>query len=531
MKLGARLFAATLPLLTLGLACSQASQEPIEGDEGAQTSSDFSCVRTTPIAEDGYDQILDADASRAKLAPVAQPSEAAVNAAMAKVGAHVAAIRAIDPSKRRTERFSDKHRGEFSEPYCLFHAATKPVYGTVVLFHGFNDRPLQQAKLASYLFHSGFNVYNVHLAFHYLVPGTENWPRTVYQPAMLAANAQKLKSPSLQPIIARLALKFSEGNTPTLSDLTAADLTEINTALAQPPFPISSETFAKAWANPTSTDFKTLFVTPNSAAPPKTAGEILAAAQTADYMSFITEARARISEVAELGPVFLGGLSVGGALALAAAADDGGKNVKGTMAHAPWLKSIDASNNTQTSLLAPLDKDINRVKQGSYPMVWGNHQIPFSPASIAADLALGSWTGVNAAKLVKIPTAMIVTDAEKSAHNPSSQALHEGLVAAAGGAVPHVRAAYPPADKIGHALTDPENYANGNLDDPNNAERWNSRWRQLYQESFRFYTSGAIDSQNLFTSDPKVQDARIPVVKCKASQWDSDKQGRCTASD
>ncbi len=531
MMFRTRICAASLPLLALGLACSQTPPEPIDQAEGNQSASDFECVRTAPIAADGYDEILDANPSLAKLADVATPSAEAVSASTKKIAAHVGAIRALPQNKRRVEVFSGKHRGTFSEPYCLFHAPTRPVYGTVVLFHGFNDRPLQQAKLASYLFHSGFNVYNVHLAFHYLVPGTDSWPRTVYEKDVLAANSLKLQSPALRPIVARIVLKFSEGLAPSLEDLSPGDLSAINGALQQQPFPITTESFANAWANPTSAEFKTLFGVPSSGPAPATADGILAAAQKADYASFIAEARARISEVSGLGPVFLGGLSVGGAVALAAAADDGGAHVKGTMAHAPWLKSVNDGNNKQTSLLAPLDQDINKVKAGSYPMIWGNHKIAFSPASIAADLALGSWVGANAAKLVGIPTAMVVTDAEKSAHNPSSQALHDGLSRAAAGRVPHVRAAYPAEDKIGHALTDPENYANGDLTDANNAEHWNTRWRQLYQESFRFYTSGKIDSTNLLTADPRSQDATIPQVKCRATEWDADKGERCSASE
>lgn len=66
-------------------------------------------------------------------------------------------VNAVPGDIRRHEVYSQSSRGKTPEPYCLFHAAGKAIYGTVVLFHGFNDRPHQQAKLASYLFHNGFD--------------------------------------------------------------------------------------------------------------------------------------------------------------------------------------------------------------------------------------------------------------------------------------------------------------------------------------------------------------------------------------
>ncbi len=530
MKLSARSL-AILPLLSLGLACGGTSDEPLGVGQDEQVAATF-CVKTKAISEDGYSELLEADPSKAKLAPSVAPNAAKIAAASKKIFAHVSNIRGIDPSMRRREIFSAKRSGQLSEPYCLFHEADKKVYGTVVLFHGFNDRPLQQAKLASYLFHSGFDVYNVHLAYHYLVPGTAHWPRTVYRDDVLKSTADKLEAaksdPTFAPIFAKIALKFSEGKTPTVADFSADDFAKINAVLSAGPNPVSTQTLKDAWADPTSAAFKQLFKTAPQGPEPTSSDLLVAAAQAADYMAFVTEARARIAEVSDLGPVFLGGLSVGGTVALAAAADDGGKNVKGTMAHAPWLKSVDANNNSQTSLLAPLDSRINNLKAGSYPMKWGNHQIEFSPASIAADLALGSWTAGKAAKLVPIPTAMIVTDAELSADNTASGQLNAALVANAQGKVPHVRAAYPAADKVGHALTDPENYTKEN-EDPANQEHWNTRWRQLYQESFRFYTTGAISEDNLLRKDPSVQDPTLPQVRCSASEWD--KGGRCTASE
>ena len=81
---------------------------------------------------------------------------------------------------------------------------------------------------------------------------------------------------------------------------------------------------------------------------------------------------------------------------------------------------------------------------------------------------------------------------------------------------------------MGHALTDQENYSKEN-EDPENKEHWNTRWRQLYQESFRFYTSGTISQENLLRADPSTQDPSLPQVRCAAAEWD--KGERCTASE
>lgn len=519
---------ALLPALSLGLACS-ASPDDSGLAEGQANAAAF-CVRTAPIAEDGYSELLEADPAKAKLVAPVAPTEAQVGAAAAKVLAHVSTIRGIDPSKRRRETYSAKQRGLFSEPYCLFHEPKKKVYGTVVLFHGFNDRPVQQAKLASYLFHNGFNVYNVHVAFHYLVPGTAHWPRTVYRDEILKSTMAKLAvakaSPTYAPIFAKIASTFAEGK--SLADFSADDIAKIDEVLQQQPNPISTQLIAAAWADPTSAAFQQLFKSSSPKAAPTTPELVLAAAQAADFTAFITEARARIAEVKGLGPIFLGGLSMGGAVALAAAEDDGGTNVKAVVAHAPWLKAVGASNNSQTSLLGPLDSQINALKPGAYPMKWSNQQIEFSPASIAADLALGSWIGGHAARLVPIPTAMIVTEAEKSADNEASGMLHLALAQGAQGRVPHVRAAYPAADLVGHALTDPENYPREN-EEPGNVEHWNVRWRQLYQESFRFYTTGTISEANLLQADARIQDSTVPAVRCAAARWD--KPERCSGTE
>lgn len=515
---------AKLPLLALCLAaviptsvaCSTQTEEADEPLAEAALNED-NCIRENAIESDGYTELLEADASlvtRKRLSStgtleadpekVARPTSEQLARSMNKIAAHKARIRAQVPeSARRRELYSPSTRGQKPEPYCLFHAAGKAVYGTVVLFHGFNDRPHQQAKLASYLFHSGFNVYNVFLAHQYMVPGTEFWPKTVYKPEVLATVQGKMSAPANQAVLAPIMPRLSAG-APTPEDLAVLD------SVLKPE--LSMGMLQEAWADPAGPAFQKLFASHQAS----TGQSLDESARQSDYLDYVREAQARIAEVTDLpGAVFVSGLSVGGTTALAAAAADGGKRVRGVMSHAPWLSPIDPAARTQLVFAAPLDENIRAVG-GSYPMQWESHKINFSPASVAANLALAAWTtrAENLRTLAAIPTAIIMTDAEDSADNTSTDKVHAALSQDPRVAGLHVSAHYPKELKVGHALTDPENY-------PQEAKT-NLRFRALYQESFRFYTQGRIDKDNLMLTG---QDPALPKVACKTPDYPHRCQG------
>ncbi|MBS2014759.1 MAG: hypothetical protein JST00_17860 [Deltaproteobacteria bacterium] len=511
--LRARLFALALPLLSVVACAPSEAAEDEETSEGAFTVR--SCIVEQPVAADGYAEIREADPSlvtrkrvneRGELeedpVKVVRPTAEDLRGAMTKISKHLDRIsREVPDSARRREIYAASQRGKKMEPYCLFHAPGKAIYGTVVLFHGYNDRPHQQAKLASYLFHNGFNVYNVFLANMFMVEGTDYWPKTVFRQDVLATLLGKLSAPENQTVLQPILPRLQAGT------LTSEDQLALDRILGPE---LSLEALAAAWREPGGEKWKRLYQTHM----PTETESLVDAAHRADFMDYVRDASARIAELSDLpGPIFVQGLSVGGTVALAAAAFDGGRRVKGVVSHAPWLQSVDPKNNTQLMVAGPLDSLVSAAG-GQYPIRWETHRIAFSPASVSATLALGTWTkgAANVETLAAIPTAQVVTEDEDSADNGASADLHASLVARAPLAPLHVRLAYPRDLRVRHAITDPENYREGDPAGPS----WNRYWRTLYQESFRFYTTGTMSAENLLRRE---LDPALPKPACVMTEF------------
>lgn len=509
-RLRAGFFALSLPILSLSYACAPATEAAPEDGTTEDAFTVRDCVKEQAIATDGYNELREADpalVTRKELGAngeliaddqkVVRPTTDQVQGAMKKISQHLDQIeREVPDSIRRRETYSQSSRGKKPDPYCLFHAPGKAVYGTVILFHGYNDRPHQQAKLGSYLFHNGFNVYNVFLANMYMVPGTDYWPKTTYKPEVLATLQRKLAAPAVQTVIQPILPRLQTGA------LTPEDVIAIDRILSPE---LSTSTIKEAWSKPGGSAWNQLM-----ASHEPTAGESLVdAARQADFMAYVRDAAARIADLADMpGPLFVSGLSVGGTVALAAGAAEGGRRIKGIVSHAPWLASVDPKNNTQLMIAGPLDAAIGAAG-GQYPIEWESHKIKFSPASISATLALGSWTAQpeNVKTLARIPTAQVITDDEDSADNNASGKLQAALTSDPRVADLHVRVAYPKELHVRHAITDPENYKDGDPAGPS----WNKYWRTLYQESFRFYTTGAMKQENLLRKTP---DPALPKPAC-----------------
>lgn len=519
MRVRSRLFAACLPVAAVvgaqfTTACAPSDAPTPETSEPEFTARN--CIVEAPLRGDGYTEILEADAAkvtRKRLGAdgslvedpdkVSRPSQPQLTAAMTKISKHLDRIqREVPESARRTELYSTSTRGSKPEPYCLFHAAGKAVYGTVVLFHGFNDRPHQQAKLASYLFHAGFNVYNVFLANMYIVEAhglagdrdaTGYWPKTVYKPAVLATAQAKLGAPENQAKLAPVIARVQAGQ-----PLTDTDNATIDSVLGPE---LGSAALTAAWKNPGGAEWAKIYAVRE----PKAGENLMDAARESDFMDYVRDATARIDDVADLpGPIFVGGLSVGATVALAAAEADGGRRVRSVIAHAPWIQAINPQDNQTGRLVGPLHHQVAALG-GQYPIRWQNHDIGFSPASISADLALGAWSAKpeNLAKLARISTAMVVTDDEDSADNAASAQVHGALAGDPRVAALHTHVAYPKEMHVRHALTDPENYVE--------AANWNRQWRSLYQESFRFYTQGTMNAERMMKT---AEDPALPKTAC-----------------
>jgi alpha-beta hydrolase superfamily lysophospholipase len=506
-----RRIALALPLLSLTFACSTSAPADDEPESADEAFTERNCIIDQPIRSDGYTEIVEADpskVSRKRLGAngaleedpdkVVRPTEPQVKATMSKISKFIERIENEVPAEaRRNEVYSQTNRGHTPEQYCLFHKPGKAIYGTVILFHGFNDRPHQQAKLGSYLFHNGFNVYNVFLPNMFMVQGTDYWPKTVYKPELLATVQAKLAVPenqaALQPILPRIQS----------GALTPEDMQVIDRVLSPE---LSMDKLKRAWSDPESAEFKELYASYT----PSGRESIPEAARKADFKAYVRDASARIAELSDMpGPIFISGLSVGGTVALAAGAAEGGRRVRGIVSHAPWLQSIDPKNNQQVMLAGPLDNLIGMMG-GQYPIQWESHRINFSPASIAASLALGSWTArrENIMTLARIPTAQVITEAEDSADNVASGKVHAALTMDPRVAALHTRVAYPTSLGVRHAITDPENYRDASDGRPGS---WNRYYRTLYQESFRFYTTGTMSQENLARRE---EDPALPKVAC-----------------
>ena len=60
---------------------------------------------------------------------------------------------------------------------------------------------------------------------------------------------------------------------------------------------------------------------------------------------------------------------------------------------------------------------------------------------------------------------------------------------------------YPASANVGHAMTDPEGYP-AEFTSQDQGGSWNHYWRTLYQEAFRFFTTGNVDQSEPRTCPP-----------------------------
>lgn len=512
------LLAVSLP----ALACKTSTKRSAVKDVNAGGIS-RPCIVETALRDDGYDQLMPAEESRVTRQiftgtgfvedqqKTVAPNANEVNLTMGRISAYIDDInnRASEgDSSRRVEIY--RNTGGTPEPYCLFHKPLEPIYGTVILFHGFNDRPQQQAALASYLFHSGFNVYNAFLVNHWRVPGTAFWPKTAYRLDVLERVKTELEKPENAAAIAVLKNHLESPNT-SPEHAQPGTLDEEDTGILDQilaPAGLSSSDIKDAWTDPGGPSFRKLFNFDN--------GNLNS--PTPDFLTFITDAQARLDDLKAMpGPVFISGLSVGGAVVLglaeaevAANPDPRNRRIRGVISQAGWLKSISDDTQSQVMLVGPLDDKVTAAG-GSYPISWPNHKVEFSPASIAATAALGSYVTreQRVAALATVRTAFITTNVEVSADNKAVKKLFDAMNAG----IPnyHQYVEYPAGHNVGHAMTDPENYR-GEEAAGSGGNHWNVYWRTLYQEIFRFYTTGKIDQRQLFS---KEQDNALPRVACK----------------
>jgi len=242
--------------------------------------ADDNCIQNGPV--DGYPF----DIRNANV----QVSQDALNQTMQNIYTHIHEEEATPDNIQRKEA-----DGSIKRSYCLFHPASQAVYGTVIFFHGFSNRPEEMSKLASYLYNSGFNVYNPFLSKHYEVPGHTYWPKLLYR----------------------------------------AGIT---------PQSVGPDRILNAIQHPDISDFNVLF----DNVPHESVGQ--------NWTGWMDDAQRRFHELDPMpGPIYLVGLSLGSSIALNLGAIDGGNRIKGIVAHAPYLQEHDPTRRQQIMLGGPLD--------------------------------------------------------------------------------------------------------------------------------------------------------------------------------
>jgi esterase/lipase len=410
------------------------------------------------------------------------PSVAALDAVSARIRAHVASRRGLPylpagADRDRAEggpyrREDEAMPGRYPESYCLFHAAGVPVTGTVLLFHGFNNRPHQQAKLASYLFATGFNVYNVLLSGHDALPARDAWPKLLYRKRILDAVEARLRDdPSLRRDFLELLADFGSGRA-----VPRERVHRTVDALLPPPY--TAEVLLEILEKPGARDFRELVE------------------EGTGWNAYLVEARARLDELSAMpGPIFLAGLSVGATVALELAAEDGGRRVSGVVASAPYLRSASTELRERLLLLGPVGDRLDAVLglRDFNTSKFTAASPRFPNAAATAHHALGSYLrGEERVRgLAKVPVLFVLTEADDSADNALTRSLVDRL---RDGPAPQVLS-YPRAYAVAHALVDPEDYPD--LEIP--ADRGGGRnrfWKSLYQEHLRFFSSGRADEIN-----------------------------------
>lgn len=377
------------------------------------------------------------------------PTAEQINQAKQAIDAHVQSIS------------SNPERREGAYPYYLFHEPGEPVLGTVLIFHGFSAKPHQCWRLADYLFRNGFNVYQPSIAGHTLINPAKNWPQVDLKPEIANPLKEKAQNdPVLQVYLANLA-NNPEAVTPLQQAAIVARLVTIEPRLLE---------IIQAIETPNDPNFGTYY--------------------SSSHLNYLLDAKARLAEIDSLpGPVYTVGLSVGGAtaLGLAAARPD---RVKRTVAYAPLLKVYGVDRRYYVNLAGPLD-----IKE----MGWDpNLQFPVG-ALTAAD-RFGSSVVLSpefVQAIQQVPTFLVLTENEDAADIQTNQDFFEKIGAEQNSNHCYL---YPKEAMVPHPMVDPTEVSQ------NMSNRF---WQSLYQETYRFLTTGGVNQQNM---SRLTQDLNLPQV-------------------
>ena len=348
-------------------------------------------------------------------------------------------------------------------PYYRFHEAGQSIRGTVLIFHGFSGQPGQMWRLADYLFQNGFNFYQATLAGHAFIPPHEFWPQVDLKPEILKPLRAKIQQdPVLQNYIANLPDDPSKFQRP--SYIQQAGL--ISRLLLIEPRLLDIVAAAERDNDP---NFDRYF--------------------DSTHMNYLSDARSRLAELEAMpGPIYTIGLSVGGAVALALAADQP-KRIKRVVAYAPLLKIYDPQREQYIELAGPLDIS----ETGWDPSL----RFPVGAFTAAARFGAFVRQRQNISTLQNVPTFMPLTENEDAASVDTNKDFFKAIGGKSKG---HCCYVYPKSDLVPHPLVDPTTISQGMT---------NRFWQSLYQETFRFLTTGEIDPSNMSSLN---QNSDLPQV-------------------
>ncbi len=363
----------------------------------------------------------------------------------------------------------DHREGAF--PYSLFHEANAPIKGTVLMFHGFSARPHQMSRLANYLFGNGFNVYQAALRGHaYRIPD-RYWPQVDLKPEILIPLREKVSAdPVLQTYLASLAATSSAGAvSPSPMQMVGlmARLRQIEPRLTD---------IIAAIERDNDPDFERYFVS--------------------SHLAYLSDAQARLAELAAIpGPIYTVGLSVGGAVALALAAQNPQRVAK-VVAFAPLLEVYGETRERYVNLAGPLD--IREVG-------WDELQFPLGCFTAANRFGAFVRNGDNVAALRPTPTLIVLTENEDAADIQTNQRFSQSLSRASlfKKYDNHYLYTFPSAALVPHPMVDP-------LEKSQSMS--NGYWKPMYQETLRFLGQTEFKGSSLAQMDNVSDLPPVPPV-------------------
>lgn len=370
----------------------------------------------------------------------------------------------IDTHIQSLNQNSDRRDGAL--PYYLFHEPGRPIRGTVMIFHGFSAKPHQMWRLADYLFQNGFNVYQPSIAGHTLINPAKNWCQVDLKPEYAEPLKAKVQNdPVLQTFIRNFMNNPGAAKPGFMQQMgLMARLVLIEPQLLD---------IVKSLELPDDPDFDRYF--------------------TSSHLRYLTEAQARLSELDAMpGNVYTVGLSVGGAVALGLAASRPDR-IRGVVAYAPLLKIYGEERRRYVNLAGPLDiSELGWDPNLRFPIGCLTAADRFGSSVVLSDKSVRS--------LSNIPTFLVLTENEDAADIDTSVDFYQRIGGEGEG---HRFFLYPKEDLVPHPMVDPTEVSQ------NMSNRF---WQSLYQETFRFLSSGRVNMSNLSNIEQDPNLAIVPPV-------------------